>query len=119
MLGMFYKKQMSKSDRNQAIVLRRQMEKAPEFKGKFYDDTASMRHLDQKENASLQDAVEDPNTRLLTELRTNLTMSTARFIRFLQEIEIKYGDSFDDRLEEIDADGVITFHLNNIDGWHP
>jgi len=75
---------------------------APKLKIRFWDDT-------------------DPDIKqtLISETITNVNLATVRFIRFMQSLEIKYTHHMDDNIKEMDHDGNLKFHLNNINGWHP
>jgi len=114
MLGMFYSRKISTADRNQAFVLRRRMESAPDMNLHFWDDSKQEHHP----SDSLQDMARE-GAELVQSIKTNFNMATVRFMRYIQELEIKYAFSFDDRVSDLDMDGTMTFHLNNIDGWHP
>lgn len=114
MLNMFYSRQISKADRNQAIVYRRRMESAPKQEIKFWDDSK----IPHKGSDTVADMVLEEAT-LVQSIKTNFNMASVRFMKFMQELEIKYGFSMDDRVSDLDMDGTMTFHLNNIDGWHP
>lgn len=114
MLGMFYSRKISKADRNQALVYRRRMESAPEQKIRIWDDSEIPHHG----SDTVADMVREEAT-LVASIKTNFNMATVRFMKFMQELEIKYGFSMDDRVYDLDMDGTMTFHLNNIDGWHP
>jgi hypothetical protein len=37
----------------------------------------------------------------------------------MQKLEFKYEKAKEDRIMDLDLDGNLVFHMNNIDGWHP
>ena len=113
---MFYSRKISQADRNQAFVLRRRMESAPQQELKFWDDSKATAAYGPA--ANVQEAIQE-EARLVKSIKTNFNMATTRFMRCIQELEMKYAFSFDDRVLDLDMDGTMTFHLNNIDGWHP
>ncbi len=114
MLGMFYSRKISQADRNQAFVYRRRMESAPQQNIRIWDDSKQ----DPKPSDTIKDVIKEEQ-QLVQSIKTNFNMVTVRFMRYIQELEIKYAFTMDDRVDDIDMDGTITFHLNNIDGWHP
>ena len=116
MLNIFYSRIISKADRNQALVYRRRMESAPDQELKFWDDSKATAAYGPA--ANVQEAIQE-EARLVQSIKTNFNMATVRFMRFMQELEIKYGFCMEDRLSDLDMDGTLTFHCNNIDGWHP
>ncbi len=53
-----------------------------------------------------------------------MTVDDFELIHALQKLEDRYKDAPEDKLKDIDEDlksgeGIIIFHLNNINGWHP
>lgn len=116
MLNIFYSRKISIADRNQAFVYRKRMESAPQQELKFWDDSKATAAYGPA--ANLQEAVLE-EARLVKSIKTNFNMATVRFMRFIQELEIKYAFSMEDRVSDLDMDGTMTFHCNNIDGWHP
>jgi len=115
MLGKFYSRKITQADRNQAFVYKRRMESAPKQNIRIWDDTD---HKNPKPSDTIKDLIKEEQ-QLVQSIKTNFNMATVRFMRYIQEIEIKYAFSFDDRVLDLDMDGTMTFHLNNIDGWHP
>ena len=111
---MFYSRKISISDRNQAFVYKRRMESTPQQNIRIWDDSKQ----DPKPNDTIEDVIKEEQ-QLVQSIKTNFNMATVRFMRFIQELEIKYAFSFDDRVLDLDMDGIMTFHLNSIDGWHP
>lgn len=90
------------------------MESAPPMKLKFWDDSKIPHHG----SDTVSDMIREEAT-LVKSIKTNFNMATVRFMRFMQELEIKHAFCIEDRVSDLDFDGTMTFHLNNIDGWHP
>lgn len=112
---MFYTVKISKADRNQALVLQRRMNAAPKMKVGIWDDRG---HKNPLPTDTIRDVIKRPN-QLISYTETNITMSMVRFLNFMQKLEFKYEKAKEDRIMDLDLDGNLVFHMNNIDGWHP